>query len=296
MLHALDDPDVPAVTRIAHSTTWPRPRVGVFAAVHGNERCGLPVIERLRTEARAGRLDLRGGTLVLVHGNPEATRQDRRFTEGGVDLNRLFDFRFLLDLPERRWVSEHRRAAALRPVLEDLDVLLDIHSATRPTPPFAIVNEIPDALRLAKRLGFPYATLGWESPGLRMNRVTIGAMGRRERPGISVECGQHADPEAPRRAELCTLNLLRALELLDGTPADDRNVRVLQVAEVVARPSLGFRFTRPVVGLDRFEAGEVLARDRLTELRLREPCFVLMPNDGVPVGEDMAFLARPLSG
>ncbi|HJL17787.1 MAG TPA: succinylglutamate desuccinylase/aspartoacylase family protein [Sandaracinaceae bacterium LLY-WYZ-13_1] len=289
------DPALRGVTRIAASPDLPRPYVGIVGSVHGDERCGLEVLERLTEAARAGELAPREGTWVLVHGNPEATEAGRRYTRGGADLNRLFDFAFEEDLPRARWSPEHERAHALRPVLEDLDVMLDLHSANEPTPPFALINDVPASASIARRLGVAFVTQGWSGPGLLMDRVTIGILQRRERPAVSVECGPHGLARTTEAAWETTLRFLRATGSLEGE-APPGDPTFLEVVEIVSRPSEGFRFTRPLTGLERLEPGEVFAADKVAELRVREPCFALLPNDSVPVGSDMVFLARRVDG
>lgn len=284
-------PDVPGITLVSRSASLPRPHIGILGSVHGNERCGLEAISRLTREVEEGLLGPSAGTWVLIHGNPVATEQNRRYSVGGEDMNRMFDFRFEQDLPVERWSAEHRRASALRPTLEGLDSLLDLHSASWATPPFAIINDVPAAAEMASQLGFDFVTHGWGGPGLLMDRVSIGVMQRVGRPAVSVECGQHDDPATAEAAYACALRYLRGAGVLDGavTVSDPT---FLQVVEIIARPSEGFKFTRALRGLDRIEAGEVIAADRVAELRVREACFVLMPNDTVPVGQDMVFLAR----
>ncbi|MEQ8460565.1 MAG: succinylglutamate desuccinylase/aspartoacylase family protein [Sandaracinaceae bacterium] len=285
------DPALHGVTRISHDPSFPRPHVGILGGVHGNERCGIEAIHRLEKAVTDGELAPIAGTWVLIQGNPAAVEEGRRFTRGGADLNRLFDLTFVDELPRERWSPEHERAHVLEPVLSDLDALLDLHSATSPTPPFAIINDLPAAAELARRLGFGFVTHGWGGPGLLMDKVTIGIMQRVGRPAVSVECGQHDDPETVESAWGCALAFLRACDSLDGeAPAGEP--KFLGVVEIISRPSEGFRFTRPLNGLERIEAGEVIAADRIAELRVREACYVLMPNDGVPVGRDMVFLAR----
>ena len=293
-LTVVSDPDVPGVLRVARSAELPRPHVGVLGAVHGNERCGLAALERLTDAVSSGALAPSAGTWVLVHGNPEASEAGRRYTQGGADLNRLFDFAFETNLPRAQWTPEHERAALLRPVLEGLDALLDLHSATWPTPPFAIVNDAPASRELARRLGVGFVTQGWGGPGLLMDRVSIGLLGKQGLPAVSVECGQHDEPDAIEEAWRCTVRFLRASGVLDGE-APRGDARFLEIVEIVSRPSETFRFVRPFRGLDVLEAGELLAADRIAELRVRERCYVLMPNDTVPVGRDMVFLARELA-
>lgn len=294
MSHAtiVPDPDVEGVTRISTDPSLPRPHVGVLGTVHGDERCGLETLQRLRDGAESGERVPSAGTWVLIHGNPRATLEGRRYTRGGADLNRLFDYAFERDLPRERWSPEHERALQLRDVLEDVDCLLDLHSASWPTPPFALINDVPGSADLARRMGFDFVTHGWAGPGLLMDRVTIGIMQRLDRPGLSVECGQHGEQKTVDEAFRCTRRYLQAAGVLEGE-AEPGDPMFLRVTEIIHRPSEGFRFTRPIRGLDQLEAGEVFASDRIAELRVREPCYVLLPNDSVPVGRDMVFLARP---
>jgi predicted deacylase len=282
-------PGVPSVWRISSDPTFPGPVVGVMGSVHGNEPCGDAALRGLLEAAEGGRLPLGQGTIVLILGNPEALAQRRRFTAGGTDLNRLFDFRFVTDLPRPRWTTEHHRAAQLEPILASIDALLDLHSATAPTPPFSILNDVPASRDLAERLGLDHATEGWSGPGLFMDRVSIGVMQRHRKPALSVECGQHDDPSSIEHAHAIARRFLMATGHLRGE-APRRNVTTLRIVEIVGRPSETFRFVRPMEGLMRLEAGEVLAKDTLAELRVRMPCWVLMPNDGAAVGDDMVFL------
>jgi succinylglutamate desuccinylase len=284
-------PDIPGVTRISSDPEMPRPHVGILGAVHGNEPCGMRVLDRIVAMAEAGEIAPTRGTWVLIHGNPEASVSGRRYTRGGADLNRLFDFAFEEDLPRERWSPEHHRAHELRPILEELDTLLDLHSASWPTPPFAIINDMPEAVALARRLGLGFVTHGWGGPGLLMDKVSIGVMQRCGRPAVSIECGQHDDPETIDAAFECAQRYLCATGTLEGE-APESDPTFLQVVEIISRPSEGFKLTRVIRGLERLEAGEIFAADKVTELRVREPCFVLMPNDAVPVGRDMVFLAR----
>lgn len=298
-LTIVQDPKIAGITRISSASSLPRPHVGILGAIHGNEVCGLAVLRRLRERSEASELGPCAGTWVLVHGNPGASEQRRRFSRGGADLNRLFDFGFERDLVPERWSPEHERAHELRSVLEDLDVLLDLHSTTWPTPAFAIINDVPRSADLARRMGFEFVTTGWGRPGLLMDKVSIGVMQRRGRPAVSVECGQHDDPDTIEAAWGCTLRFLTATGTLAGgahSSEEKPDPTFLEVVEIVSRPSEGFKFVRPIRGLQQLEAGEVLAADRIAELRVREACYILMPNDNVPVGRDMVFLARRVQG
>lgn len=293
VLHVEPMPALTGVTLLSMDATLPRPHVALVGALHGNERCGLLALERLQEELRSGVLPLTAGTVVLVHGNPEATRERRRHTQHGHDLNRMFDYRFVEELAPALWQVEHHRALALRPLIEDLDALLDLHSATSPTPPFAIASRVPASEQLALALDLDYVTLGWDGPGLLEDRVLLGPLTRRERPSVAVECGQHDDPEAVEIAHSCARRALMHFGMLaPELPRRSAPAKVLRIRAAIKRPSASFRFEKPIVGMQPLARGEVIGHGDHLVLSVRNPCFAVMPNDGVAVGEDMLYIAE----
>jgi succinylglutamate desuccinylase len=293
-LHVEEDPAIQGVTRIARTPDWPRPWVLVIGSIHGDEPCGREAIASLVADARAGALALTRGTLVTLHGNPAASKEGTRCSAGGLDLNRLFDFRFVDELSEARWTPEHRRALALRPLVEQADVGVDLHSARAVTPPFAIAMSAKGSLDLALALGVPYVTTGWNGPGLLEHQVALTLLSRRGKPGVAVECGSHDEPHAAETARRIIDRMLRALDLIeDEVPRPSAPSVVLRLMDAIKRPSPTFRFTRPLSGLERLLPGERIGGDANVEIRMRSECYALMPNDSVPVGEDMLYLARP---
>lgn len=283
----IDDPEVPGVVRIAASPDLPGPRIGILGTIHGNETCGLEVLRQLRREAEAGQLPLAGGTLVLIHGNPAATEAGVRFL--GEDLNRILDYGFIETLRRQAWTPEHHRAVALRPVLEELDALLDLHSATEETPPFAIANDVAEAYALASRLGMAHVTRAWSDVS---ERVTIGVLQRRGRPGLSVECGRHGTDDAVVEGMRLARGYLVATGVVHGELPPAVDTVVLEVREVLKKPSAEFRFASPLRGLEELPAGHLIGSDGTIQVRCSEPSVALLPNDGVAVGDDILYLAR----
>ena len=287
----LVDPDVEGVWRITNDPPVAGPNVAVVGGMHGNEPCGIEAIQQLLRDAQAGQLGQIAGTLILIHGNPEATRQNRRFSKGGHDLNRLLDYAFLYDLPRSNWAPEHHRALALRPILESVHAAVDLHSTASPSPPFVIVTPMDASLELAKELGVSYITVGWENPGLVNNRVLVGFMLHNNRPALCIECGCHDDPQAATVAYQGARAFLQAMELIAGPPAEaPQAIALIRITDVLTKPSPEFRFHEPLTGMARLAAGQTLGEDNNLEFRMKKDCFALMPNDQVPVGIDMLYL------
>lgn len=129
------------------------PHVVITALVHGNELCGawalLTLLER-DIRPRRGRLSLAFVNVAAYQafdpGNPRATRYLDE------DLNRVWD-PATLDGPRRS--RELDRARQLRPLIEDADLLLDLHSMQLPAPPLLLSGLTDKGQRLALAMGYP---------------------------------------------------------------------------------------------------------------------------------------------
>lgn len=266
------------------------PVVGICGSIHGNERCGLNVLQALQNPEHPLRQRLYQGTLVLIHGNPRATELERRHTADGPDLNRLFDYHFAESLPQDAWRYEHHRAMALRPVLESLDALLDLHSATSPSHPFVITS--PGLAVFAEQLGCPFVTWGWDGPGLLADRVLTSPLIRRGRVGVSVECGQHLSAESTVVAFDVAERFLFQMGLLRGERPAPRPCTRLEVVHRVGRPTVNFRFHREWSGFDVLSPGDLIGEGDGVRLNSKSHYHILLPNPHVAVGEDMLYLAE----
>ena len=257
--------------------------------MHGNEPCGANAIRRIARAFGNGELETAKGTVFLIHANLEATLQGRRHTADGDDLNRLWSFAFIKTLRPEAWGYEHRRALELRPILGELDVCLDLHSAGTATPAFGVSNGETPIDEIATRLGISFLVQSWY--GLA-DKVIIGFLKLAGVPALSVECGSHDDPEVDEKAYRVAMRFLRATGAIDASDQiATRPVRTLRIVETITKPSDEFRFGAPWTGFQRLEPGAVVGRDRLTEIRVSRPCYAVLPNEHVDVGDDVIYLA-----
>lgn len=284
-------PTIPHVWELSRDGSFPRPHVGIIGALHGNEVAGLRAIERVREEADAMCERLRQGTLLLIHGNPLATEQRRRFSEGGTDINRLFAYHYVDDLAKPAWTYEHHRALELRPLVQGLDAMLDLHSASAPTVPFAICDGTLDAVSLAQKTGC-HVTWGWDGPGMLMEHVSIGALVAAGRPAISVECGQHADPGTADVAFEVLTRFLGALAVSEH-PVAERGGDTFELFGRVVKPTHTFELSQSFQSFDRLDPGQVLGRGEGVTITLEREAYLLLPTPSARRGEDIVYLARP---
>src|SRR3989344_5657592 len=101
-----------------------KPVIGVVGLCHENERSGRVVLDNLATNLKPII-----GRVKLIYANRIAEEVNKRKLDS--DLNRVF--------PEDKLGNlEERTAFSLAPHLAECDYVLDIHSTSYPTEPFAI--------------------------------------------------------------------------------------------------------------------------------------------------------------
>ncbi len=148
---------IPGNTGIAGFTTRasgnPGPHVAVLGIAHGNEIAGAIVLDRL---LHAGLAPARGrltfGFINLAAYDRFDPRQPTasRFVE--EDINRVWDPAVL---DGQRSSIELERAREIRPLIDTVDVLLDLHSMLWPSDPLILCGTSPKGRSLAFGIGVP---------------------------------------------------------------------------------------------------------------------------------------------
>ena len=298
---------------VLHWHTWaalaPGPSLVVLGAVHGNEVCGAHAIVRAIDDLAHGRLLLRRGRLTLVPvASPLAFAQNTR--EGERNLNRRF-----VPQPEPR-DYEDRVTRQLAPLLARHDVLLDLHSFHTPGDPFAMVGprnnsgqrepfaRAAEEMALARALGAQQVVEGWldvydraarlrgETPddeGIGTNEYMRSQGGY----AVTIECGQHEDPEAIEVAARAIHGALAHLDLAHA-PAPPRFAGpAARLRDVVLRASAGDRLVRDWHSFDAVQAGDVIGlRADGTPVPAPYDGSVLFPHPEADVGQEWFYLAE----
>jgi predicted deacylase len=311
-----------AFESIHFATPSPGARLIVTGAVHGNETCGTLAIRRVLGDIERGHLTIVRGELTLVPvTNPLAYERGQR--QGERNLNRK-----LAPTADPREFEDHV-ANWLCPLLARHETLLDLHSFHTPGEPFVMVGP-PDnagalepfgqAAReeaLALRLGVRRIVDGWlgtyadgvarrqarhalaGNPALDLDTDygvgTTEYMRRVGGFGLTLECGQHDDPQAPEVAYRAILNTLAHLRLIDApAPPAAVEVEALRLFRVVDKEHAGDRFARAWMSFDAVRAGEVIAiRHDGTPLPADADGRIVFPNPAAEPGQEWFYIARP---
>jgi predicted deacylase len=178
----------------------PGPHAAIVALTHGEEWCGAVALDGLLR----GAFRPAHGTLSLLFANHRAharwdPAQPNRAFYIDRDLNRVWDAA-LLDGDAQGW--ELARARELRPWLETVDVLLDLHSTQQPSPPMVFCGAADKTVAFAQALGWPRLLIR-DMPHAAGRRMRdYGGFDDPADPRIAIvaECGQHWAEGAARNA------------------------------------------------------------------------------------------------
>jgi uncharacterized protein len=302
----------------------PGPKLIVLGAVHGNEVCGTQAIMRIMAEIDAGKIILRKGKVTFVPiTNPLAYAKNER--SGDRNLNRnLFPSATPQDF-------EDHIANWLCPLLAEHDILLDLHSFHTPGLPMVMMGPennsgtleafkfAAEENALALRLGVNRFVDGWldtYAKGVeRRKSLNLHPQDRqhllntdvrygvgtteymREQGGyaLTLECGQHVDPQAQHIGYQAIINTLVYLGFIDGpNPAPVAEKQSLRLYDVIDRNAVEDEFIQEWKSFDEIKAGAPIGKRADGTLVCAEnDGFIVFPNPKAQPGQEWFYLARP---
>ena len=273
----------------------PGPHLALFALTHGNEIAGAIVLNQMLSAGirpQRGRLSFVFANLDAFQTfdpeNPIATRYLEE------DLNRLWGEDRLRGARNSR---EMRRVRELLPLVESVDVLVDLHSMLWPSDALTLASETDASISLGLALGTPRLTVA--DPGHSAGRRLVDHA-RFTAPGstaaaVLVEAGQHWEGATVDAMAQTARRALGHYGIAGRAPAPLPEPPVLaRVTETVTATSHNFMFLREFRGGDIIpKAGTVIAQDGAREIRTpHDECILIMPTPVAPRGHTAVRLAR----
>ena len=293
-------------------------RLIVTGAVHGNETCGTKAILRVMEQLDKGELRILNGSVTFVPvTNPLAYRKGER--SGERNLNRNL---FPNDNPQD---FEDRIANWLCPLLGQHEILLDLHSFNAQSQPFVMVGprnndgtlqpfrHEAEERAMARILGVQRFVDGWlatygagvqrrlrnDSELQTVLKYGVGTTEYMRSTGgmaLTLECGQHADPQAPDVAYRAIMNTLAHFGLIDAPtpqPIALKDMEYLSMVEVHDKFDPADAFSRTWSSFDRVKAGDEIGR-RADGSAVLAPydAYMLFPDVNAKPNAEWFYLAK----
>lgn len=264
------------------------PHVMINALTHGNEVCGAIVVDallRARLRPRHGKLTLSFANVDAYARFDAAAPDKARFVD--QDFNRVWTAAKLDDLATRS--SELERARAMRPVVDTVDLLLDLHSMHEKSAPLIVAGPLDKGIELSAQLGSPATVICDEGhpEGRRMRDYEGFGDAASPKNALLIECGQHWEAAAVAVARDSTARFLLLSGVVDASDLPPGwimplpgEMRVVRVTEPVVAKSMDFRFAGPYTGLEVFEkAGAVIGWSEGHPVATPyDDCMLVMPS------------------
>ena len=308
---------------VGYTGQQPGPRLIISGAVHGNETCGAEAIRRALHDIDSGRVRIVAGHVTFVPvTNPLAFAKGER--AGDRNLNRN-----LGPNPNPRDFEDHI-ANWLCPLLSQHEALLDLHSTRAKNQAFAMLGpennsgslqpftHFAKERALAQHLGVNRFVDGWlETYAVGVERRLARAAGTGHTPNalntdprygigtteymravggyaITLECGQHEDPESPEVGYRAILNTLAFLGISDGPkPAPAKDFEMLHMYEVHDRWHADDAFSRAWVSFDPLKKGDLIGtRFDGTKVFAENDGYIMFPDAKAEPGNEWFYLAR----
>lgn len=272
----------------SYESSEPGPHVMINALTHGNEVCGAIVVKALlEHEIRPTR-----GKLSLCFANVDAylsfdanDPDASRFVD--QDLNRVWTHAVLDN--QQLQSSELQRARQLRPVLDTVDLLLDIHSMHERSKALTVSGLTAKAIALAKQLGEPENIVvdAGHADGCRLSDYSEFDNPDSSKNALLIECGQHWEASSVSVAKSSAAKFLLASEILDHsdlpsgwTQKTSNPPRVINVTEAVVAQSMDFTFAGSYTGLESFDKKDTIIgwNDGIPVKTPYDNCVLVMPS------------------
>jgi predicted deacylase len=274
------------------------PHVALLAITHGNEIAGAIVLDRLlEAELKPTRGRLTFGFVNLAAYQRFDPRQPTASRFVDEDINRLWD---VAALDSARRSTELDRAREIRPLIDTVDVLFDLHSMLWPSDPLILCGMSSKGKRLALGAGVPTLVVAdrGHAAGSRIIDYPRFADASTQCAASLVEAGQHWREATVDTMFASVAGLLRHLDLAGPHPALPKPVakpqRFAEVVTIVTAGTSNFAFVQPYRGGELIpQRNTLIALDGETEIRTPlDDCLLIMPSLRPSRGHTAVRLAR----
>lgn len=308
----LTAPDISAYkvgnTGVDYFTTMdsgrPGPHVMVSAVVHGNEICGAIALDyffKSGLQPRIGKLTLGFCNVeAFLSFNPDDPTISRFVDE---DFNRVWG-EDALDGP--RQSQELSRAREIRPIVAEVDYLLDIHSMQTRVDALVLSGPLAKGRGLAKGTGVPKLVVSdhGHAAGKRMRDYGDFINPESHKNSLLVEAGQHWE----KRSETVAIESMFRFLAFTGTLTtediaphvgpDPEPQTFVEITGPITIETDDFKFVDDYVGLEVIEkAGTILGYDGDTPVTTpHDNCVLIMPTRRMTRGATAVRLGKFIDG
>jgi predicted deacylase len=272
----------------------PGPHVVLVSLIHGNEIAGAIVMDQMlrgNFSPALGKLTFGFANLAAFKKFDPQNPVASRFVE--EDMNRVWDDAQLFGV---RRSAELDRAREIRRVIDQADIVLDLHSMLWPSDPLLLCGPATQGRILATAIATPATVIADQGHAGGKRLIDYGRFTEAGSTAacILVEAGQHWEPATVTQTRKTINRLLVHCGMAPPPPEFCPTPVYAEVEAVVTAKTNRFTFTRPFRGGEVVaRAGTIIAHDGETEITTPfDDCLLVMPSLRPSRGHTAVRLAR----
>ncbi len=190
------------------------------------------------------------------------------------------------------------------PILREADVLLDIHSYHVGGDPFIFIEhpygkEVP----YAKSLGIEHMVYGFQNSYINTDCIVSDkklkeGMGTTEYTrefggfGITLECGQHKDPNSIVVAEESIMKTFKYFNMIDGELDTNSSAKIIEIKDVIYKKN-NSEFLNDWCNFQSLSKGTKIAKYENEEFDIAEQdSYIVLPRKEAPIDDEWYYIGQ----
>lgn len=277
--------------------------VMITAVTHGNELCGAITLDHFfKNDVRpiAGKITFAFSNYQAYQSFDPANPSASRFVE--EDMNRVWGDD-VLNGP--RDTVETLRAREIQPILDQADMLLDIHSMQHPTPALMLCGPLAKGQQLAKDLAAPDYVVSDKGHAAGKRMRDYGGFGdpMSDKNALLLEAGQHWEASSAAVSIDVALRFLKLFGAIDmDTLMEDHlplgeDQALIEVTHPITITAEQFRWENAYTGFECLEQeGTIIGWNDDEPVRTPyDDCILIMPNRRLHKGQTAVRLGKQIN-
>lgn len=250
--------------------------VAIFWWVHGNEIAWVQAIKLLLDTWKQWTFHIQSGKIICAYWNERAIIANKHNV--GLNLNRLFRKNILTSQGS---VYEINRAKELAQILDESDVLLDIHSTSSDSIPFIFSESDTESIHYAQAFPVQYIITWWSDIcGNLISWDTQTYMALQKKLWYTIECGNHQSSNARSIGYNSILHLLNKLKMTDTLVWTNENFKgnIIQMYDIATTNTGMFKFSRNYKNFEPIQEWDIVGHENWEAYKAKETSLMLLPN------------------
>lgn len=262
-----------------------------LGAIHGDEICGPEAINKIIQQINSKELTLKQGQVTFVPvSNPLAYAKNVR--QVNENLNRIIEHH------SKETIPEHSYANQVVEVIQQADILVDLHSFDDEGDPFLFLDHpTPTMQSLADILGGKMILYGWDNIYEKTSTpsyCTEWCAFQHNTESLTFECGSNGSEESIQNAYTAIIKTLSYFDMIDHQELVSEPSHHVEMKKLYIKEQDG-DFVQEFKTITSMTAGDVIAiYNDGTQITMPFDGFLILPKHWAQIGDEWFYIATTL--